>query len=128
MLLDGVKSRHRLRKGEAFSVEAGRAQVMVRIDSGDGTTVFHFPAIEPPADRDYADRTGGRVDPRRARRPAHGGGDSERPGGTAVGWSRAAGRKLDFQGEGLSGFLTWLLTAVGRTRVILVERNQRIGS
>ncbi len=33
-----------------------------------------------------------------------------------------AERKLDFQGEGLSGVLTWLLTAVGRTEVILVER------
>ena len=40
---------------------------MVRIDSGDGTTVFHFPAIEPPADRDYADRTGGRASIRVAR-------------------------------------------------------------
>ena len=32
-----------------------------------------------------------------------------------------AERKLDFQREGLSGVLTWLLTAVGRTEVILVE-------
>ena len=34
---------------------------------------------------------------------------------------KLAERKLNFQGEGLSGVLTWLLTAVGRTEVILVE-------
>ena len=59
VLLDGMKSRHRLREGEAFSVEAGRAQVMVRIERGDGTAAFRFPTIEPPSDRDYADRAAG---------------------------------------------------------------------
>lgn len=61
VLLDGMKSRHRLREGEAFSVEAGRAQVMVRIERGDGTAAFRFPTIEPPSDRDYADRAFGRA-------------------------------------------------------------------
>ena len=59
VLLDGMKSRHRLREGDAFSVEAGQAQVMVRIERGDGTAAFRFPTIEPPSDRDYADRSAG---------------------------------------------------------------------
>ena len=67
VLLDGVKAPHRLREGDAFSVEAGRAQVMVRIERGDGTAAFRFPTIEPPSDRDYADRTGGRASIRVAR-------------------------------------------------------------
>ena len=53
--LDGIKAPHRLRKGDALSVEAGSAQVMVRIESGDRTPAFRFPTIEPPSDRDYAD-------------------------------------------------------------------------
>ncbi len=61
VLLDGMKSRHRLREGEAFSVEAGQAQVMVRIERGDGTAAFRFPTIEPPSNRDYADRSAGRA-------------------------------------------------------------------
>jgi len=55
VLLDGMKSRHRLREGEAFSVEAGQAQVMVRIERGDGTAAFRFPTIEPPSSADWAD-------------------------------------------------------------------------
>jgi ferric-dicitrate binding protein FerR (iron transport regulator) len=53
--LDGIKAPHRLRKGDALSIEAGSAQVMVRIESGDETPAFHVPSIEPPSDRDYAD-------------------------------------------------------------------------
>jgi ferric-dicitrate binding protein FerR (iron transport regulator) len=59
VLLDGMKSRHRLREGEAFSVEPGQAQVMVRIERGDGTAAFRFSTIEPPSERDYADRSAG---------------------------------------------------------------------
>lgn len=54
--LEGVKEPHRLRQGDALSVEAGSSQVLVRIESGDGTAAFKFPTIEPPSDHDYADQ------------------------------------------------------------------------
>jgi hypothetical protein len=53
--LDGASAPHRLRTGEALSVEAGQAQVLVRIEPGDGTAAFRFPSIEPPSNEDYAD-------------------------------------------------------------------------
>jgi len=59
VVLAGSQVRHRLREGDAFSVEAGRAQVMVRIERGDGTAAFRFPTIEPPSPRDFADRSSG---------------------------------------------------------------------
>ncbi|MFN0076839.1 MAG: FecR domain-containing protein [Prosthecobacter sp.] len=52
---DGANSPQHLAKGDALSLEPGRARVMVRIERGDGTPAFHFPSIEPPSDRDYAD-------------------------------------------------------------------------
>jgi hypothetical protein len=57
--LDGVKAPQRLRTGEALSVEAGRSQVMVRIESGDGTERFRFPTIESPSGEDLADASRG---------------------------------------------------------------------
>jgi hypothetical protein len=59
--LAGVRAPQRLRKGEALSVEAGSAQVMARIEGGDETPAFRFPTIEPPSDRDAADRSQGRA-------------------------------------------------------------------
>ncbi len=59
--LAGVRAPQRLRKGEALSVEAGSSQVMARIEGGDETPAFRFPTIEPPSDRDAADRSQGRA-------------------------------------------------------------------
>ena len=59
--LNGVQSPQRLRKGDTLSVEAGNAQVMARIESGDETAAFRFPTIEPPSDRDAADQSQGRA-------------------------------------------------------------------
>jgi len=59
--LDGLMSPHRIRTGEALSVEAGRTQVLVRIESGDGTAAFRFPSIEPPSRFDTADLSQGRA-------------------------------------------------------------------
>jgi hypothetical protein len=52
---DGIKSPQRLGKGEMIALEAGRQQVMVRVERGDETPAFRFPTIESPSDRDYAD-------------------------------------------------------------------------
>lgn len=57
--LRGVRDPQRLRTGEALSVEAGRTQIMVRIESGDDTASFNFPTIEPPTSNDYADASRG---------------------------------------------------------------------
>ena len=67
VLLDGVTVPQRVREGDALAVEAGNAQVLVRIESGDGTAAFRFPTIAPPSDRDEADRTAGRASIRVAR-------------------------------------------------------------
>lgn len=61
VILDGVKTPHYLRTGDALSVEAGQTQVLVRIESGDGTADFRFPTIEPPSSRDWADVSQGRA-------------------------------------------------------------------
>ncbi|MGL4550079.1 MAG: FecR domain-containing protein [Gemmataceae bacterium] len=63
--LAGVVAPHRLRAGEALTVEPGEPQVVVRIESGDGSPRFRFPTIEPPSDRDYADRAMGNATIRR---------------------------------------------------------------
>jgi hypothetical protein len=42
-----------------MSVEAGSAQVLVRIEPGDGTAAFRFPTIPPPSRDDIADRSRG---------------------------------------------------------------------
>lgn len=55
VLVQGMEAPHRLKLGQAMSVEAGPAQVIVWIESGDGTAAFRFPTIEPPSDLDYAD-------------------------------------------------------------------------
>jgi hypothetical protein len=51
----GERTPQHLQQGDALSVEAGSAQVIARIESGDETPAFRFPTIEPPSDRDYAD-------------------------------------------------------------------------
>jgi len=61
VVLEGAKTQHVLREGDALSVEAGRAQVMVRIERGDSTAAFRFPTIEPPSSNDYADQLNGRA-------------------------------------------------------------------
>lgn len=71
VLLDGVKSPQRLRTGDALSVEAGRAQVLVRIERGDGTAAFRFPTIEPPSPRDLADASTARASIRVVRGGLH---------------------------------------------------------
>lgn len=55
----GARSPQRLRTGEALSVEAGSAPVLVRIEPGDGTAEFRFPTIEPPSAVDHADASRG---------------------------------------------------------------------
>lgn len=67
VLLDGSTTTHRLRTGEALSVEAGSAQVLVRIEPGDGTAAFRFPTIPPPSRDDLADRSRGSATIRVAR-------------------------------------------------------------
>jgi hypothetical protein len=59
--LAGVREPQRLRKGDALSVEAGSAQVIARLESGDETPAFRFPSLEPPSDRDAADQSQGRA-------------------------------------------------------------------
>lgn len=59
--LAGVREPQRLRKGDTLSVEAGSAQIMARIEGGEETPEFRFPTIEPPSDRDAADRSQGRA-------------------------------------------------------------------
>ncbi len=55
----GARSPQRLRTGEALSVEAGSAPVLVRIEPGDGTAEFRFPTIAPPSAEDWADQARG---------------------------------------------------------------------
>ncbi len=55
----GAPAPQRLRSGEALTVEAGNAQVLVRIEPGDGTAAFRFPTIEPPSAGDFADASRG---------------------------------------------------------------------
>ncbi|MGE3803173.1 MAG: hypothetical protein AB7K24_00715 [Gemmataceae bacterium] len=52
---DGSDAAQRLSKGEMLTVEAGRQQVMVRVERGDESPEFRFPSIESPSNRDYAD-------------------------------------------------------------------------
>ncbi len=59
VVIDGSEAIHRLRTGDAFSVEAGISKVMVRIESGLGTAAFQFPSVEPPSAADYADASRG---------------------------------------------------------------------
>jgi len=59
VVVDGVKTVHRLKTGDAFSVEAGTSKVLVRIESGTGTAAFQFRTIEPPSHQDYADASRG---------------------------------------------------------------------
>jgi ferric-dicitrate binding protein FerR (iron transport regulator) len=59
--LVGVREPQRLRKGDALSVEAGSAQVIARLESGDETPAFRFPTLEPPSDRDFADQSQGKA-------------------------------------------------------------------
>lgn len=59
--LKGIKSPQHLRLGDALSIEPGERRIMARVESGDGTAQFRFPTIEPPSDRDFADRAFGRA-------------------------------------------------------------------
>ncbi len=71
VVVEGGAAPQRLRTGQALAVEAGRGQVLVRIESGDGTAVFRFPTIEPPSAADLADLSGGRATIRVARNSLH---------------------------------------------------------
>lgn len=71
VMLDGVVAPQRVREGDALTVEAGNAQVLVRIERGDGTADFHFPTIASPSGRDAADRSAGRASIRVARGDLH---------------------------------------------------------
>jgi hypothetical protein len=59
--VNGQKNPQHLHKGDALSVEAGKAQIMVRIESGDGSPAFRFPTIEPPSSSDAADVSRGQA-------------------------------------------------------------------
>lgn len=58
---DGVQTPERLGKGEMLSLEAGRRQVMVRVERGAETAAFRFPTIESPSDQDFADARQGKA-------------------------------------------------------------------
>ena len=62
--VNGLKNPQHLRKGDALSVEAGKSQIMVRIESGDGSPAFRFPTIEPPSPADAADVSQGKASAR----------------------------------------------------------------
>jgi hypothetical protein len=53
--LTGKHGAQRLLKGDALSVAPGQQEVLIRIESGDGSPAFRFPSIESPTDTDYAD-------------------------------------------------------------------------
>lgn len=55
--LKDIDTVQHLRAGDALCVEAGERRVMTRIESGDGSSAFRFPTIEPPSNQDYADRS-----------------------------------------------------------------------
>ena len=57
--LTGKPGAQRLLKGDALSVALGQQEVLIRIESGDGSSAFHFPSIESPSDVDYADLSQG---------------------------------------------------------------------
>jgi len=57
--LKGGLATHQLNSGEALCVEPGTRQIITRIESGDQTTDFRFPTIEPPSNADYADAAQG---------------------------------------------------------------------
>lgn len=69
--LDRLNSPQRLRTGDALTIEAGQPQVLVRIERGDGTAAFRFPTVEPPSDRDLADRAAARASIRIVRGALH---------------------------------------------------------
>ena len=50
---------YRLEAGQDMEIEPGNPAVTARIEPGDGTPAFHFPTIEPPSDKDYADASQG---------------------------------------------------------------------
>ena len=62
--VNGLKSPQLLHKGDALSVEAGMAQVMVQIESGIGSPAFRFPTIAPPSSSDAADVSQGNASAR----------------------------------------------------------------
>ena len=51
----GQRHAQHLSQGDALSVESGQAQVLVRIESGEGTAAFRFPTLPPPSASDAAD-------------------------------------------------------------------------
>tara|TARA_R110000850_G_scaffold64807_3_gene145374 strand:+ start:728 stop:2098 length:1371 start_codon:yes stop_codon:yes gene_type:complete len=59
VVLDGVKRPKRLKEGQTLFVEPGDRKIITRIESGDGTSAFRFPTIEPPSREDYADQSQG---------------------------------------------------------------------
>ena len=61
VVLAGEKKARRLRAGQTMFVEQGDQKIVTRIEAGDGTPAFHFPTIEPPSNRDYADGSQGRA-------------------------------------------------------------------
>ena len=62
--VNGLKSPQILHKGDALSVEAGMALVMVRIESGLGSPAFRFPTITQPSSSDAADVSQGNASAR----------------------------------------------------------------
>ena len=72
-----AQTAYRLEAGQDMEIEPGNPAVTARIEPGDGTPAFHFPTIEPPSDKDYADASQGRAD---IARRAGFAGCSQRPG------------------------------------------------
>lgn len=59
VVMDGVANARRIKAGETLYVEPGKRKVITRIESGEGTTAFRFPTIEPPSSKDFADKQSG---------------------------------------------------------------------
>ena len=61
VVLAGENTAKRLRAGQTMFVEPGDQKIVTRIEAGDGTPAFHFPTIDPPSNRDFADASRGRA-------------------------------------------------------------------
>ena len=123
--VNGERTPQHLQRGDALSVEAGSAQVMARIESGDETPAFRFPTIEPPSDRDYADARQGhavmrlvRGELRKAPSPPGGSGALEVLLDGRAQSSKDAPRESVFMADGTSGWLQLDLgSAVSITKI-----------
>jgi hypothetical protein len=121
----GERTPQHLQQGDALSVEAGSAQVIARIESGDETSAFRFPTIEPPSDRDDADARQGhavmrlvRGELRKTPSPGGGSGPLEALLDGRAQSSKDAPTESVFMDDGTSGWLQLDLgSAVSITKI-----------